>query len=66
MEIKEIKYRNRYDFKAVFKCEHCGKEFEAASNSRTKRCEDCKKKERQRIEKEKKQRQRNKNVPPVH
>ena len=28
MEIKEIKYRNRYDFKAVFKCEHCGKEFE--------------------------------------
>ena len=28
MEIKEIKYRNRYDFKAVFKCENCGKEFE--------------------------------------
>ncbi len=28
MEIKEVKYKNRNDFKAIFKCEHCGKEFE--------------------------------------
>ena len=59
-EIKEL------NGKKIITCIDCGKEFEAASNSRTKRCEDCKKKERQRIEKEKKQRQRNKNVPPVH
>lgn len=27
MDIKEIEYKNRNDFKAVFVCEHCGHEF---------------------------------------
>ena len=29
MTIKNITYRNRNDFKAVFQCEKCGHEFEA-------------------------------------
>ena len=28
MKIKEITYRNRRDFKAIFVCEHCGYEYE--------------------------------------
>jgi len=27
MKIKEITYRNRFDFKAIFQCEHCNYEF---------------------------------------
>lgn len=33
MTIKNITYRNRNDFKAVFHCEHCGHEFESRGYS---------------------------------
>ncbi len=30
MKIKEIIYRNRRDFTAIYECEHCGNEHEAS------------------------------------